>query len=74
MIEEAGLKGMAIGQARISEKHANFIVNAGGALAKDVLELILLAKKTVFEQTKISLEPEVKLLGFSDETMKQVYA
>ena len=74
LIEEAGLKGMAIGQARISEKHANFIVNAGGALAKDVLELILLAKKTVFEQTKISLEPEVKLLGFSDEIMKQVHA
>jgi UDP-N-acetylmuramate dehydrogenase len=74
LIEEAGLKGAAIGQARISEKHANFIVNAGGALAKDVLELILLAKRTVRERTKIVLEPEVKLLGYSDEILKQVYS
>jgi UDP-N-acetylmuramate dehydrogenase len=73
LIEEAGLKGTAIGQARISEKHANFIVNAGGALAKDVLELILLAKRTVFERTTIVLEPEVKLLGFPEQVFKQVY-
>ncbi|MFI5251559.1 MAG: UDP-N-acetylmuramate dehydrogenase [Bacteroidota bacterium] len=74
LIEDAGLKGAAIGRARISEKHGNFIVNSGGAMAKDVLELILLAKRTVMERTKIILEPEVKLIGFPEQILKQVYS
>ncbi|MBI1807191.1 MAG: UDP-N-acetylmuramate dehydrogenase [Ignavibacteria bacterium] len=66
LIEETGLKGTRRGNAQISEKHANFIVNLGGATAKDVLELIELARKTVLEKKGVTLELEVKLLGFSD--------
>ena len=64
LIEQAGLKGTWHGKAQISEKHGNFIVNTGGALADDVVELMRLAKKTVLEKFGIKLEPEVKLVGF----------
>ena len=74
LIEEAGLKGTKVGNARISDKHGNFIVNEGGASAKDVVELILLAQRTVRERTSIALEPEVKLLGFPEQVYKQVYS
>lgn len=63
-IEECGLKGKRIGNAQVSEKHANFIINLGGATASDVYSLINLVKKSVFEKFSISLELEVKLLGF----------
>ena len=74
LIEESGLKGTRRGSAQISEKHGNFIVNLGGATAKDVLELIELARKAVSTKTGITLELEVKLLGFPDSVMKEVYA
>ncbi|MBM4166079.1 MAG: UDP-N-acetylmuramate dehydrogenase [Ignavibacteria bacterium] len=64
LIEECGLKGMRIGNAGISEKHANFIVNLGNAKADDVLSLMKLAKKTVKEKYNVDMELEVKLLGF----------
>ncbi len=60
LIEECGLKGARVGGAMVSEKHAGFIVNAGGATCKDVLELIEYIKKTVFERTGVTLECEVK--------------
>ena len=63
LIEEAGLKGRTIGGAQISEQHANFIINLGGAKAKDVLGLIDLAKKEVKNKFGIKLEEEIKLLG-----------
>jgi UDP-N-acetylmuramate dehydrogenase len=66
LIEESGLKGKQIGNAQISEKHANFIVNLGDAQAKDVLGLMKLAKKTVMEKFGIMLELEVQLLGFQE--------
>ena len=72
LIEEAGLKGIKSGNAQISEKHANFIVNLGGATAKDVLNLIELAKKTVREKFNIELDLEVKLLGFPQHIDKNV--
>lgn len=72
LIEEAGLKGHRIGNAQISDKHANFIVNLGGARAADVLELIELARARVFAKSGITLEPEVKLIGFSEELSKGV--
>jgi len=72
LIEEAGLKGFKNGNAQISEKHANFIVNLGGATAKDVLNLIELAKKTVREKFNIELDLEVKLLGFPQHIDKNV--
>lgn len=63
LIENAGLKGMRIGGAMISEKHANFIVNTGNATARDILELIYLAQSKVKEQTGIKLALEIKVVG-----------
>ena len=61
MIEECGLKGKKAGDAKISEKHANFIINLGGATAKDVKKLINLAKKSVKKKFKVVLEEEVQI-------------
>lgn len=63
LIEEAGLKGVRVGQARISPKHANFIVNEGGATAKDIRILIGLIRDKVKEKFNVSLEPEVRIVG-----------
>ncbi|MEQ3363203.1 UDP-N-acetylmuramate dehydrogenase [Raoultibacter massiliensis] len=65
LIEEAGLKGERRGGAQISDKHANFIVNVGNATARDVMELIELARTKVKEAYGIELQPEVRFLGFS---------
>lgn len=62
LIEQAGLKGYSIGGAQVSEKHAGFVVNAGGATAKDVAELLEYVKKTVYDKFQIELEPEIILL------------
>ncbi len=58
LIEDCGLKGVKIGGAQVSQKHANFIVNTGGASAKDYLALASLCKKEVFEKFGILLEEE----------------
>lgn len=63
LIEQAGLKGFAMGGAQVSEKHAGFVINRGGATCRDVLELIRHIQKVVYEDSGIMLEPEVKLLG-----------
>ena len=63
LIESVGLKGRQIGQAQISDKHANFIVNLGGASAMDVYQLMRLAKSTVHRETGVTLHPEVKPIG-----------
>ena len=63
LIEKAGLKGKKIGGARISEKHANFIINEGDATATDVKNLIDLMKKTVKEKFDVDLEEEVRYIG-----------
>ena len=65
LIEEAGLKGRRIGGAEVSEKHANWIVNAGGATAADLLALVDLVRTAVRERHALELELEVKLLGES---------
>ena len=59
LIEEAGLKGLRIGGAEISDKHANFIVNRGGATADDILRLTETAQKTVYKRFGILLETEI---------------
>jgi UDP-N-acetylmuramate dehydrogenase len=64
LIEQAGLKGKRVGGAQVSEKHANFIVNLGTATAVDVLRLIDLVKRTVYQNSGVMLELEVKLVGF----------
>jgi UDP-N-acetylmuramate dehydrogenase len=63
LIEAAGLRGLARGGARISEKHANFIVNEGGATAADVRWLLEHMRATVRERFGVELHPEVKLVG-----------
>lgn len=63
LIESVGLKGQRMGKASISDKHANFIVNEGGATCEDVLALIRLARNTVYEQHHVWLEPEVRFVG-----------
>ena len=73
LIDKAGLKGTNKGDAIISEKHANFIVNLGNATASDVFDLILLAKKKVAEKFNINLELEIKLIGFSKDLNKTNY-
>ncbi len=62
-IEACGLKGFQIGRAKISEKHANFIVNLGGARAEEVIKLIQKAQEEVYLRFQTFLEPEVKFLG-----------
>lgn len=63
LIETAGLKGRRVGAAQISEQHANFIVNLGGATAADVFGLVRLAQEVVWERAGRWLEPEIELLG-----------
>ncbi len=63
LIQECGLKGFAVGNAHVSEKHANFIINNGKANAEDIETLILHIQKTVADNFSIELIPEVKILG-----------
>ncbi|HLN62971.1 MAG TPA: UDP-N-acetylmuramate dehydrogenase [Symbiobacteriaceae bacterium] len=63
LIEQAGLKGLTEGQAQISEKHANFIVNLGNATAKDVLVLLDRVRAVVQERYGVRLEAEVRIWG-----------
>lgn len=62
-IDEAGLKGIRLGQAMVSERHANFIINCGKATADDILRLIEWVEQKVYEVKSISLEREVKVVG-----------
>jgi UDP-N-acetylmuramate--alanine ligase len=66
LIEECGLKGYILGQAQISPIHANFIMNLGGAKAKDIRELIQLCQKRVQAEFGITLETEVELIDYDD--------
>ncbi len=63
LIDQAGLKGYSLGDAEISQKHANFFINRGHATAKDLLALMRLAQEKVKEKFKIELESEVKIIG-----------
>ena len=61
LIERAGLKGKGVGGAQVSEKHAGFVVNTGGATASDVLQTIRMVQDRVFEDSGFRLEPEVRI-------------
>ena len=63
LIDDLGLKGFKIGGAKVSEKHAGFIINDGNATAKDVLDMIEYIKKKVYEKYKIHIEEEIRILG-----------
>ena len=61
LIDQAGLKGYCVGGAAVSEKHAGFVVNLGGATAENVKELLNNVSDDVYEKTGIRLEPEVRI-------------
>ena len=63
LIEGAGLKGTRVGGAQVSEKHTGFIINAGGATARDILDLIALVQEKVLKDSGVKLETEVRVLG-----------
>jgi UDP-N-acetylmuramate dehydrogenase len=63
LIEAAKLKGKKVGDAQVSDKHANFIVNLGKAKAKDVVALMEIVKQTVLDVHGVRLEPEIKIIG-----------
>lgn len=63
LIEEAGMKGVRVGGAQVSEKHAGFIINLGNATARDVRQLMKMVQERVYEKSKVRLEPEPKFIG-----------
>ena len=63
MIEASGLKGLRIGGAEVSMRHANFIVNAGAASAADIEKLIEKVRETVLAKQGVALVPEVRIIG-----------
>ena len=63
LIDQAGLKGLSVGGAQVSEKHAGFVINTRGATAKDVKSLMAQIQEKVFANSGIRLEPEVRILG-----------
>lgn len=67
LIEQAGLKGRGVGGAAVSEKHAGFVINRGGATEADVLATMELVRRTVLEHSGVALEPEVRLWGLETE-------
>ncbi|MEX1142262.1 MAG: UDP-N-acetylmuramate dehydrogenase [Thermoleophilaceae bacterium] len=66
LLDEAGCRGLAVGGARFSEKHANFVENAGEATTADVVALMAAGRRRVRERFGVALEPEVQLLGEVD--------
>ncbi len=67
LIEDAGLRGFSVGGAMVSKKHCGFVINTGDATAEEIHRLIALVQERVTESSGILLEPEVKMLGFSEE-------
>ena len=62
LIDQCGLKGLTVGGAQVSEKHAGFVINRGGATCADVKELIRQVQERVFAQAGVRLEPEVRII------------
>ena len=62
LIDQCGLKGLTVGGAQVSEKHAGFIINCGNATCADVQELIRQVQERVFTETGVRLEPEVRIV------------
>ena len=63
LIDRAGMRGAQVGGAQVSEVHSNFLVNRGGATARDFLELASLVKERVRAATGVELEEEVRIIG-----------
>ena len=67
LIDGCGLKGLSVGGAQVSEKHAGFVINRGGATCQDIIELMAQVRERVFKETGVTLEPEVRYLGMEGE-------
>ena len=63
LIQDAGFKGLAVGGAQVSELHAGFIINRGGATASDILQLMEIVQAGVMDMAGVRLEPEVRIIG-----------
>lgn len=74
VVEKVGMRGARSGDAQISDKHANFIVNLGKARAADIVGLMAATRERAHEQLGIWLEPEIQLWGFSDDLCRAVGA
>ncbi len=67
LIDQCGLKGLAVGGAQVSEKHAGFVINRGGASCEDIVKLMAQVRERVSRETGVTLEPEVRYLGKEGE-------
>ena len=67
LIEDAGLKGRSVGGAQVSELHAGFIINTGGATSSDILQLMRIVQNEVREKFGVELEPEVRIIEEQDK-------
>jgi UDP-N-acetylmuramate dehydrogenase len=72
LIDRVGMRGVSKGDAQISKKHANFIVNKGDARAQDVVDLMIETRRRVLAETGISLEPEIQFWGFSEDVLREL--
>ena len=70
LIEDAGLKGYTVGGAQVSPKHSGFVINTGSATATDVRQLIVDVQERVMQQFGVQMEPEVRMLGDFEESMR----
>lgn len=71
LIQDTGLKGYTVGGAQVSEKHSGFVINRGNATAEEVQFLIRQVQKKVKQQFDVEMEPEVRMLGFTDTEVKK---
>lgn len=63
LIQDAGLKGLTVGDAQISQQHSGFVINKGDATAQDIIDLMNLVQNTVYDKFGVRLEPEVRIIG-----------
>ncbi len=74
LVDSVGMRGEVRGGAQVSPKHANFIVNTGGARARDVVDLMVETRRRVLAETGIALEPEIQFWGFPEEVLRELGA
>ena len=74
IVDRVGMRGVQVGGARIHERHANFIVNLGGARAADVIELMAETRRRALARLRVALEPEIHLWGFDAAQLARVGA
>ena len=63
LVQDAGLKGVSVGGAQVSELHSGFVINTGEATADDIIRLMRLVQNTVYDRFGVMLEPEVRIIG-----------